>query len=138
VSETAAQLLLRVIEAFNGSDVFATGRPPPEVRELFVEEPVIVPIRAALEGTRYDGPTALDDWAAALRESWANIRIDVEETREVAPGRVIATGHLQVIGRETGVALNQPFGCVAEVDAGRLATLKIFASETEARKAAAR
>jgi hypothetical protein len=110
----------------------SVGRPPQEWRELFVVEPVIVPIRAALEGIRYEGRSALDDFAAAVYESWGQLWLDVEDVREVAPGTVLATGVMHAVGRESGAETETRIGWVAEVEEGRISTLQTFPSEAEA------
>src|SRR5687767_3465839 len=64
VSDDAITLAHRAVDAFNeqGADI-AAARPTPS--GIYSSEPEIVPIRAALEGITYSGPTALDDfWAA--------------------------------------------------------------------------
>src|SRR5688572_3360565 len=72
VSDDAITLARRAVDAFNeqGADPAAAKPTPPGI---YASEPEIVPIRAALEGITYTGATALDDFWAANRESWARL-----------------------------------------------------------------
>lgn len=135
MSESAEQFVRQAFEAFNRGAVVETGRVPDDLRELFVEEPVIVPMRAALEAVEYAGPSALDDFAAAARDSWVHLCVDIEDVREVEPDKVIVTGVLRAVGRETGAEVEAHVGWVVELEQGRVAVMRTFPSEAEARAA---
>jgi hypothetical protein len=62
----------RLIELFNAHDLDG-------LKEITVENAEIVPMRAALEGTVYRGPTAIDDFWAAIDESWETVQMDIDE-----------------------------------------------------------
>jgi hypothetical protein len=70
-----------------------------DVRAIYAEEPIIVPFRAALEGTRYEGPGALDEFAAASATQVAFL-IEVEEGR-IAAARTFPSEEaaLEAVGR---------------------------------------
>jgi ketosteroid isomerase-like protein len=130
--ETGKAVAERAIESFNRE--FASGMTgiDDETRALWVEEPVIIPLRAALEATEYSGPTALDDFGADTRESWEWIRIDVEQVRELDPQHVLVVGKLIGRGRETGAETSAPIVNLFVISTGRIAESRFFTSERDA------
>ena len=138
MGQSARDVTVRAIDLFNRE--FAAGRSgvSDETRDAWVAEPRIVPFRAALEGNEYSGPCALDDFAAATRESWSWIRIEVREVRELDSEHVLVLGELVGSGRETGVEARAPVAFFFFVQAGRMAEAHTHASEAEALVAAGR
>jgi ketosteroid isomerase-like protein len=132
VPESAKAVAERAVESFNRE--FAAGRTgiDADTRDLWAPEPVIVPFRAALEGTEYSGPSALDDFAAATRESWAWIQIDPQEIREFDAGRVLIVGELVGEGRETGAEISASIALLLTAREGRMAEIHTFTSERDA------
>jgi ketosteroid isomerase-like protein len=128
----------RAIESFNRE--FAAGKTgiDAETRATWVAEPVIVPFRAALEGTKYSGPTALEDFASDTRESWEWIRIEPMEIRELDAQRGLVVAELVGRGRETGAETSAPIVNLFVVRDGRMAESRTFTSEREALAAAGR
>ena len=126
----------QAIELFNHE--FAAGQTgiSDESRALYAPEPVIVPYRAALEGTEYRGPTALEQFISDTRESWEWVRVENEEVREIDAERAVAVGTLTGRGRETGAEASSPIALLAVVHEGRLAEARTFPSEREAVEAA--
>jgi hypothetical protein len=109
---------------------------PDDVRMLYVEEPVIVPMRAALEGTEYSGPTALEDLQAEMRESWTWLRIDIDAVRELDAEHVLQIGTLKGSGRESGAEATADVCWLVEIEGDRISTVRSFTSEREALEAA--
>jgi ketosteroid isomerase-like protein len=132
VPESAKALAVRGIETFNREFVAGKTGISAETRALWVAEPVIVPFRAALEGTQYRGPTALEEFGADTRESWESIRIEPEEIRELDPQRVLVVGKLIGRGRETGVETSAPIVNLFVISEGRIAESRYFGSERDA------
>jgi ketosteroid isomerase-like protein len=117
---------------------FAEGKTgvDPETRDLYVSEPVIVPFRAALEGGEYSGPSALDDFGAATRESWNWVRIEPEEIRELDSELALVAGELRGEGRATGAETHAPVWVLVRLREGRVAEIRTFLSEDDAMEAA--
>jgi hypothetical protein len=136
VGEAELELVRRAMDQFNWE--FAEGRSgvSDATRALFVEEPLIVPFRAALEGTQYSGPTALDEYAAGTRVSWAWLRIDAEDLRPLDDEHVLVTGRLRGAGREFGAETQASLALLFEIEGGRVAAARTFTSEREALAAA--
>jgi ketosteroid isomerase-like protein len=135
VAETAKTVAQRAIALFNHE--FAAGKLglDAETRDGWAPEPVIVPFRAALEGNEYRGPQALEDFAADTRESWAWIRIDPSEIRELDEERILVIGQLSGKGRETGAETTAPMATLLVIRGGRVAESRTYTSEREALEA---
>ncbi|MGH2981081.1 MAG: nuclear transport factor 2 family protein, partial [Solirubrobacterales bacterium] len=137
VPESAIDVVLRLGELFNraldqGEDDLD------DLRALFHDEPVIVPIRAALEGTEYTGSQAVDEFIAASRESWSRIRIEPTQARSLDPERVLVVGDLIGTGRETGAETQAHVAWLFVVRDGKIAEARTFTSEDGALMAAER
>lgn len=136
VPESAKAVAKRAVEIFNYEFCAGRTRIGAEARALYVPEPVIVPFRAALEGNQYSGPTALDDFVAETRESWAWVRIEPEEIRELDSQRAIVVGKLVGRGRETGAEASASIATLLVTREGRVAEARTYASEQDALAAA--
>jgi ketosteroid isomerase-like protein len=128
MSEERVELTRRLVELFNRHDVEG-------IKEITVEDAEIVPMRAALEGTVFRGPTAVEDFFAASDESWEELRMYVDEVGQHG-GRVLAIGRLRGRARETGMEVDSPMGWVVTFGEGRIASVRTYVSVAEAREAA--
>ena len=126
MSKDRVELARRLIELFNAGD--REG-----LKEIAADDAEIVPMRAALEGTVYRGPNALDDFWAAIDESWETVQMDIDELTEHGE-RVLAVGRLRGRARETGMELGSPMGWVAAFRGDRIASIRTYASVAEARE----
>lgn len=135
--ESAVDVVQRLAELFN-RDLGQGREPGDDFRALFTDEPVIVPIRAALEGTEYKGPRAVDEFVAASRESWSGIRVETGEVRVLDDERVLVIGDLVGHGRETGAETRAHVAWLFVVRGGRIAEARTFASEGDALAAVGR
>jgi hypothetical protein len=132
VGDSAKAVAERVIAAYN--DQFRPGQVTvtEASRAVFAPAPVIVPFRAALEGNEYRGQTALDDFFAETRESWAWVRIEPDRIRELDSERALVLGELVGSGIETGAETSAPIALLIVVAAGKVAEARTYASEAEA------
>jgi hypothetical protein len=130
--EQAKEATERAIEMFNRD--FSPGNQgfSEEMRDSWVREPVIVPLRAALEGNEYTGPGALDQFRAETRESWDWLRIEIAEIRELDPNRALVIGDLVGRGRETGAVTRARLAWLFVIEGGKVAEARTFASADEA------
>jgi hypothetical protein len=132
VPESAKAVARRAIEAYNEN--FRAGQTTvgEATRANFAPEPVIVPFRAALEGTEYSGPTALDDFFAETRESWAWVRIDIAQVRELDAERALVLGEFVGSGIKSGAETSAPVALLFVIAAGRIAEARTYATEQDA------
>ncbi len=138
MSEASLALVRRAMDQYNRE--FAAGRSgiSADTRALWVEGPVIVPFRAALEGTEYRGAAALDQFVAETRETWAWLRFDVEELRPMEDECVLVTGTMHGAGREFGAETEASLALLFELEGGHIAAARTFTSEQAALEAAGR
>ena len=126
--EERLELARRLIELFNRRDLDALNR-------ISTAEVEIVPLRAALEGTIYRGRDAIDEFSAALEESWESVEMDIDEIT-LHDDRALAVGRLRGRARATGVEVDSPMGWVVTFDGGKVASVRTYPSVAEARDAA--
>jgi ketosteroid isomerase-like protein len=91
----------------------------------------IVPVRAALEGTTFRGPDAASQYCAAIEESWEELRWEVEDIRNLG-GRVIALGHIQGRGRDSGVGIDATGAWVADLSDGLITRFHTYSDRAKA------
>jgi ketosteroid isomerase-like protein len=128
MSEENVETMRAVIEAFNRRDVDA-------LKALLVTDAEIVPIRAAMEGTVYRGPDAVEQWFAAIDESWEELRVEIEEARD-AGDRVLGLGRIHGRGRESGAPIDVEAASVAYFRDGLITTLHNYTNRADAFEAA--
>jgi hypothetical protein len=127
----------RAVELFN-RDAGQGKRPGPDTRALWVPEPLIVPLRAALEGTEYRGSTALDDFIDDSLDSWTRLLLEADELRELDSERILMVGALVGWARQTGLEMRAPVAILFVVREGLIAEARTYASEQEAMAAVSR
>ena len=103
-----------------------------ELRAMFVAEPVVVPMRAALEGIEYRGSDALDQASAAFSESWTRLQLDLDELRVLSDELVFGRASLSGTGRGTGAEASVRLFWLIEFEGNRIAAVRSFLSESEA------
>ena len=96
-----------------------------EAERVWAEEPEIVPMRAALEGNLYSGPSAVEDFRAESKESWSELEIEVLEVTGTGP-RYLVTGALRGRGRESGAEVQTPVWTVVDVKDDRVARVAAY------------
>ena len=118
----------RLIELFNRRDLDGLKR-------ISTADVEIVPLRAALEGTIYRGRDAIDDFSAALDESWESVEMDIDDVT-LHGDRALAVGRLRGRARETGMEVDSPLGWVVTFEGDEVASVRTYTSVAEAREAA--
>jgi ketosteroid isomerase-like protein len=126
--EEGVDLARRLIELFNAGQ-------RDELERLMVDEPEIVPLRAALEGTVYRGPDAPAQFWAAIDESWEAVQMTADEIAEHGE-RVLIVGRLHGTARETGMELDAPMAWVMTFVDRKVASIRAYVSVAEGREAA--
>jgi len=92
-------------------------------------------VRAALEGTTYQGSDAATQYCAAVEQSWEDLEWEIEDLRERGDV-VIAVGHIRGHGRGSGAAIDSRAGWVAHFRNGLIARFQTYADRAEALEAA--
>ena len=126
--EERVELARRLIELFNAGE-------REELKRITAEDAEIVPLRAALEGTVYRGPDALDQFWAAIDGSWETVRMDPDEIMQRGE-RVLVVGRLQGRARQSGMDVDSPMAWVMTFENGKVASVRTYVSVAAAREAA--
>jgi ketosteroid isomerase-like protein len=126
LSATASDALLRqVAEAWNRGDRdLAVKLVDPEVE---LRSPL-----SSVAGEPYRGHEGFRRWIADIDDQFETWQVELAEVREVGPARMLALGTVHARGRGSGLELDWPAALLAEVRAGLLVRLHIFASQDEA------
>ncbi len=128
MSEENVQIARLMGEYFNSGDREAFG-------ELFAPDAEIIPLRAALEGTVYGGPSSAADFWADTDESWETLAFDPDEIRDLGD-RVLLIGRLRGKGRQTGVEVDSRIGAIVSFADGKVTRFQTYATVAEALEAA--
>jgi uncharacterized protein len=91
----------------------------------------LVPLRAVLDGSVYRGHDGMRRWLADMSEDWTEFEINLDEVRELGPGRVLVQATMRLRGR-SGVALDSPAAWVCDMRDGRVSRIRFFADSTAA------
>ena len=127
MSQENVEIARLMSEYFNRGDREAFQR-------LIAPDAEIIPLRAALEGTVYRGPSSSSHFWADVDESWETIGFDLEEIRDLGD-RVLLTGRLRGKARQTGVEVDSRIGLIASLAKGQVTHFRTYASVAEALEA---
>jgi ketosteroid isomerase-like protein len=117
------------VDALNRDDDVAA-------REFFHPEGHrIVPIRAALEDTVYEGPEAWREFRDDARDAWSQIAFEMQDLRPLPDGRVLALGRVIATARATGADVTMDCGLLFTVRDGRITDIQTFTDPDEAVRA---
>jgi ketosteroid isomerase-like protein len=94
-----------------------------------------VVIESRLRPEPYAGLEGLAQWMREIDEQFQEWRIAVNDWRSTG-NLVVALGNLNIRGRASGVAFDEPAAAVVEVNDRRLSRLRFFADRAEALEAA--
>ena len=78
-------------------------------------------IHSALTGDMYEGIEGLQTWAAEIDDQFKDWNLVVEETESLSDDRVLVIGEIQMTGRQSDVAIEQPASWVVDLMEGRVA-----------------
>jgi ketosteroid isomerase-like protein len=127
MSQQNVEVMRAAMEAFNRRDGDAFDA-------YLAQDAVIVPVRAAVEGTTYRGRNAASQYCTAVDESWENLEWQVEEIRDGVDW-VLAVGRIRGEGRDSGAAIDARAGWVARFRDDRIANFHTYADRDEALEA---
>jgi ketosteroid isomerase-like protein len=94
--DTNIDVARRCIDAISNRDAATLA-------ELSTEDAVVTPLRAMVEDTVYRGHEGIDKWMRDVDETWAELRIEVEEISEPEPDFVVALVTLHGRGHGSNV-----------------------------------
>ena len=101
--------------------------------DFFNDDVEISGLRAALEGTVYRGPGALEAFDEDVMDSWAALVIRDRSYEDCGDGIVLVHGTLCLTGKETGIELDQRCAFAVVVREGRVSRFSTYRDEAEAR-----
>ena len=121
MAEGDEAVIRRAIDLFNRMlDPDARERDREEAERVWVEEPEIVPMRAALEGNVYRGADAIERFREDSLESWSELHLEIEEISATGRGYLV-TADLRGRGRESGAEVTTTIWFAIELREGRVA-----------------
>jgi ketosteroid isomerase-like protein len=90
---------------------------------------------SSVSGEPYRGHAGIEDWVRDLDEQFAEWRLRLDEVREIG-NVVLAVGGIHLLGRGSGVALDQPAAWVANFGTDhRITRFRIYLDPGAALKA---
>jgi ketosteroid isomerase-like protein len=95
----------------------------------------LIPLRAVLDGTVYRGHAGMRSWFEDISEDWTRYELELEDLRELTPGRVLVQATMHLRG-QSGVALDSPAAWVCDLRGGKVSRVRFF-TDSEAALAAA-
>lgn len=95
-----------------------------------------VEVVSRLQPAPYRGRDAFRRWTAEIDEQFQAWRLVADDWRAAGEDRVVALGHLHLVGHGSGVEYDQPMGWVVVVDDEKLRRLESFLDHAEALEAA--
>jgi ketosteroid isomerase-like protein len=104
--------------------------------ELAAEDIEVRPLRALLEDTVYRGREGIEQWMRDLDETWLELRIELEEIYEPAPGSVIALCTLHGRGRGSEAPTQVPVALTARLRDGLVVRAATYVDRDAALRAA--
>jgi hypothetical protein len=137
VDQASLALVRRAIAQYNLEFAAGGSGISEETRALWVDEPVIVPFRAAVEGTRYSGATALDEFVSDVRDTWTWLRIEDANVQTLDERRAVVSGTVHGVSKGFGAETEAEIALLFELSGDRIAAARVFLTEQAALEAAA-
>jgi ketosteroid isomerase-like protein len=129
MSQENVEVVKRAIDAFNRRD--ADG-----LAEFLTPDCEWFPaMLREVEGMSFQGREGLDEYFAAVSDTWEEFRIVVDEFRPFGDDRVLGLGRIEGRGRGSGVQVETPWAVVYDFDGDKLSRIHAFLGHDEALKA---
>ena len=130
MSEENIEVLKRSVEAYNQRDMDT-------LLDLASPNYEFAPLLATvIETTTYRGHEGLRKYFEDADSTWGEIQVRFDDVRDAGGDLVYACGELYGKGRASGLEVQVPLACVAEVRDGKLTRLQSYETADEALKAA--
>jgi ketosteroid isomerase-like protein len=95
----------------------------------------LIPLKAVLDGTVYRGHEGMRRWLEEMDEDWMRFELQLEDARELSPGRVLVEATMRLRG-QSGVALDSSAAWVCEMRGGKVSRLRFYTDAAAALEAA--
>jgi ketosteroid isomerase-like protein len=118
-----------LVEAINARD---TDR----LLALATDDIEFIPLRAAVEGGSYFGKPGVEKFFRDVEEVWLELRIELEEGREVTPGSVLGLATFHGRARWSDLPVKMPVGLLARIRDGLVYYAAVYTDREEAERAA--
>lgn len=128
MSQQSVELVARLMDAFHQRDIDAMVAATTPDLEWF---PVFA---ARVEGDVYRGRPGIEAFLGELEQIWEEF-VPLPEEYIDHVDRILALGRLRTRGRGSGVPVDSPWGCVYELDGGRVSRIRTFLDHDEATRA---
>jgi len=126
MSQENVEMIPMIFEAWNrGADDH-----PALAEDLVTEPPAGWP-----EGEVLRDREAWIIQSTRLRDSWAKVRIEIQDVRAVDEERVVTSVRYIATGKESGLSFNTPMGAIQTLRQGKVVRQQFFNSPEEAFKA---
>jgi ketosteroid isomerase-like protein len=119
----------QVIEAINARDA-------DRLLAVATDDIEFIPLRAAVEGGSYHGKAGVRKFFRDVGEVWVELRIELEESREVTPGSVLGIATFYGRARWSDLPAKMPVGLVACIRDGLVHYAAVYTDREEAERAA--
>lgn len=93
-----------------------------------------LPFRAQLEGMVYRGHEGIRQWVRDMDDDWEAFRIDPVEFHD-RDDRIVVIGHVQALGRTSGVDVDSEAGFLFELTGGRIVRVVSYSDPASALEA---
>ena len=123
--EENVELVKSWFERWNAGDRFSDEELHPEVELITQLQPV--PLH---------GHNGFRTWIAEIDEQFKEWRLVIEEWHDAGDGRVVAIGHIHLVGHGSGVELDQPLGWIIEIEDEKLRRMRTYREHSAALEAA--
>jgi len=126
MSQENVEVVRRSFNAWNEWDIDA-------VRRLYAED-AVVKTGVTEFGRTFEGDDLIGRWAAEMRETWAEVRWEIERIFE-ADDVVVSFYRGIGVGRESGVEVRRDLTGVYRLCNGKIASERIYLDREEALRA---
>jgi ketosteroid isomerase-like protein len=127
VSQENLEVVRRAFTTFN-------ARAVDDLVDLCDPDSEWLPFRAQLEGMVYRGHDGIRQFVHDMDDDWEAFRIDPLEFHDRGD-RIVVIGHVQALGRTSGVDVDSEAGFLFELRAGRIARLVSYSDPAVALEA---
>jgi ketosteroid isomerase-like protein len=121
-----SEIVQLAAQAFNRMDAEAFAA-------LCAEDVEMFPMRAALEGAVYRGPDAAQELFSALADTWAELEVEVDETKD-GPDGLLSLGRFRGRGRGSGAAIDVQAAWLIRTRDGLVTYFRAYTDPDQARE----
>jgi ketosteroid isomerase-like protein len=118
-----------LVDAINARDI-------DRLLAIATDDIEFIPLRAAVEGGSYFGRAGVEKFFRDLEEVWIELRIELEEGREVTPGSVLGMATFHGRAHWSDLPVKMPVGLLARIRDGLVYYAAVYTDREEAEQAA--